>query len=360
MTISLMVITVFMKKILCILSLTISTIVYGQTPAEPEIISTFKNDLLQNVEMFKPDTLNTSTAMLTRERFSELRCITTFPKNIKQEIVEYFFNDTKILESINIYDSINNPVGLTKKYNKKGQLEYVIDYDKGIWSVENYDNYPHLPILQKIKHRVDSLLISTYGQQFFIKNIIWSPDKSCFYNSDGTGANWTDYFEWNPKTYMLCYSIKLSENEIYYKQIEINLDSSGQIIFPSDNYDDIKGFEKTITKKGFVLLKQEAIKRAKRLGLIENDSIKAFTFLDWEYHKNKKKTIYNGNFTYNVGINTKKITYQPSKGRNRIEYKYDVYVFNPWTGKFKNKQKMKSYDEWENDSGLSTELMPDK
>ena len=349
-----------MKKKLSILLLTICTIVYGQTQTELEKILTFKNDLLQNVEMNKADTLYTSTAMLTRERHSELRCVTTFPKKLKQEIVEYYFNDTQTLESSNIYDLSDNPIGITKKYNKKGQLEYVIDYDKGIWTVINFDNYPHFHILQKMKQRVDRLLISTYGQKFFENNIIWSPDRSCFYNDNGTGANWTDHFEWTPKSFFLRYSIKLSEIEIYHDQIEINFDSLGQIIFPSDNYEDNKGFEKTITKDGFLLSKQLTIKKAKQQGLHENNSTKAFTYLDWEYHKSTKKTIYNGNFTYNVGINTKKIPYQASEGRNGIEYKFDVYVFNPWTGQFIKRKKMKSYNEWEKDSGLTTELMPDR
>ena|ERR1035437_6838658 len=349
-----------MKKDLSILLLTVCTIVYGQTQTELEKIVTFKNDMLQNAEMNKPDTLYTSTAMLTRERYSELRCITTFPKNLKQKIDEYYFNDTRTLESSDIYDLSDNPIGITKKYNKKGQLEYIVDYDKGIWTIVNFDNYPHYPILQKMKQRVDSFLILTYGQQFFNKNIIWSPERSCFYNIDGTGANWTDYFEWNPKSYLLRYSIKLSEDEIYYGQIEINLDSIGQIIFPSDIYEDNKGFEKVIPKNGFLLSKQLAIIKAKSQGLNENDSIKAFTYLDWEYLKGTKETIYNGNFTYNVGINTKKITNLPTDGRNRVEYKFDVYVFNPWTGQFIKRKKMKSYDEWEKDSGLTTKLMPDK
>jgi len=349
-----------MKKKLSILLLTICTIVYGQTQTELEKILTFKNDMLQNVEMNKADTLYTSTVMLTRERHSELRCVTTFPKKLNQKIVEYYFNDTKTLESSDIYDLSDNPIGITKKYNKKGQLEFVVDYDKGIWNVVNFDNYPHFHILQKMKQRVDRLLISTYGQKFFNNNIIWSPDRSCFYKNDGTGANWTDYFEWTPKSYLLRYSIKLSLSEIYHDQIEINLDSIGQIIFPSDNYEENRGFEKAVSRNGFILSKQLAIKKAKSQGLRENNSIKAFTYLDWEYHKNTKKTIYNGNFTYNVGINTKKITYQPTDGRNRVEYKFDIYVFNPWTSQFIKKKKMKSYNEWERDSGLSTELMPDK
>jgi len=36
-----------------------------------------------------------------------------------------------------------------------------------------------------------------------------------------------------------------------------------------------------------------------------------------------------------------------------------VYVFNPWTGDFIEKKKMKSVREWEEGHGLSTGLIPD-
>lgn len=108
------------------------------------------------------------------------------------------------------------------------------------------------------------------------------------------------------------------------------------------------------------MTKQISIDKAKQFGLVENDTIKAFTFLSWQFNKDKKLELFNGHFTYNVAINTKTIKHEPKGGRNRIEYKFDVYVFNPWTGQYIEKQKMKSYREWEELSEQTTGLMPDK
>ena len=310
--------------------------------------------------MYKPDTLQITTAMLTRERFPNVRCITTYPKDQKIKQVEYYYNNTNILESNISYKLPSGHVtGITKHYNTKGQLEYIQDHDKGTWEVVKFDNFPYYPKLVKMKKLVDSLIISNYGQSFFDNYVVWSPEGSAFYNGKGAGATWYDYQEWEPKEFLLRYSIRLSENEIYDEQFEVHLNSAGKIFFPF-NYDDNKGFEKVNTKNGFVLTKQISIDKAKLLGLVENDTTKPFTFLSWQFNEGKKLELFNGNFTYSVAINTKIIKHEPKSGRSRIEYKFDVYVFNPWTGQLIEKQKMKSNREWEKFSGQTTGLMPDK
>lgn len=318
-------------------------------------------DFLKQRDMYEKDTLYISTAMLVRERLPNVRRITTFPKNKKIKQDEYYYNDTKILESNYSYKQPNGELtGITKQYNKKGELEYIQDHDKGTWEVIKFDNYPYYNILQEKKKIGDSLIISTYGQSFFDKYIIWSPEGSAFYKEGGGGATWYDYQEWEPKEFLLRYSIKLSEEEIYDEQFEIHLDSLGKIIFPFDSYEDIKGFEKLEKVNGFVLTKETAIEKSKLIGLTENDTTKAFTFLTWKYNKDPKKEIHNGHFIYSVAINTQTILHKPINERNRIEYKFDVYNFSPWTGQFIDKQKMKSFREWEKVSGQTTGLMPDQ
>ncbi|UZR99759.1 hypothetical protein [Chondrinema litorale] len=41
-------------------------------------------------------------------------------------------------------------------------------------------------------------------------------------------------------------------------------------------------------------------------------------------------------------------------------YKFDVYIFNPWSGEFIEKKKMKSIREWERRSGSATGLILDE
>jgi hypothetical protein len=111
------------------------------------------------------------------------------------------------------------------------------------------------------------------------------------------------------------------------------------------NYGDNKGFEKINTKNGFVFSKQIYIDEAKKLGLVENDTTKAFSFLSWQFNERRKKELFNGHFTYNVAIHTSSIKNETKDGISKIDYKFDVYVFNPWTGQFIEKQKMKSFRE---------------
>jgi len=350
-----------MRAFLLISFILINAASFGQTASEKQNILNFKNDYLKDVEMYKADTLYTTTEMLTRERLPNVRQISIFPKNQQVKHVEYYYNDTKILESNYTYKLPSGELtGITKQYNKKGQLEYIQDHDKGTWEVVRFDNYPYYQTLVKMKGKVDSLIIATYGKAFFDKYVVWSPEGSAFYNGDGAGATWYDFQEWKPIEFLLRYSIRISEEEKYDEQIEVHLNNSGEIVFPYDKFDDIKGFEKTGSKNGFALTKQTAIEKAKHLGLVETDTTKAFTFLSWKYNSEPIKEILNGYFTYSVAVNTKTITHKPTNGRNRIEYKFDVYSFNPWTGDFIKKQKMKSYREWEQLSGLSTGLMPDE
>lgn len=133
----------------------------GQTKSEVEKVAQFKDDFLSKKGMYKPDTLQISTAMLTRERYPNVRCITTYPKDQKIKHVEYYYNDTKILESNISYKLPSGDLtGITKHYDTNGQLEYIQDHDRGTWEVVKFDNFPYYQTLVKMKTLVDSLIIS--------------------------------------------------------------------------------------------------------------------------------------------------------------------------------------------------------
>lgn len=176
--------------------------------------------------MYQPDTIYTTTETLTREKYPFVRCIKIYPKGEKIAHYEYYYNGTVTLEST-YTDSAEMLIGIAKKYNTEGQLEYIEDYDKGTWTVMNFENYPHYLILEKMKKKADSLLIATYGQNFFNKHVIWEMDCSVYHDKDMKGANWTDAYEWEPKDFILDFGIKFSNHEYYSDQIEISMDSIG-------------------------------------------------------------------------------------------------------------------------------------
>ena len=339
----------------------ISFFSFGQTRSDKIKIEKFKNDYLTGRELFKADTLYTKSALITRERLSALRLISTFPNDRKVQHDEYYYNDTRVLESSISYKLPNKELtGVTRKYNRKGELEYEQDHDRGTWVVVRFENYPYYNTLAKIKSKGDSLIEANYGRDFLTRNVVWSPEGSAFYNDEGAGASWNDYQSWKPTQFLLRYSIRLSMEEIYDEQIEVSFDSTGEVIFPFDKFDDVKGFDSAGIGNGLNISKNDAIEKAKKNGLVETDSTKAFTFLTWKYNNEAKKELHNGHFVYSVAVVIKAIHSKLPHNRNRIEYKYDVYSFNPWTGVFLRRQKMKAYEEWEAFSGFSTGLMPDE
>ena len=123
--------------------------------------------------------------------------------------------------------------------------------------------------------------------------------------------------------------------------------------------EQIFGFEKIDKKQnqGFQLSFDNALRIAKQNGLVENDSTKAMSFLKWEGFN--KPILYNGQFRFYVIIKTKTVKDLNPNGRSNVTDKYDVYSFNPWTGQFLEKKKMKSIRSWEEHSGSSSGLIPD-
>jgi len=64
-------------------------------------------------------------------------------------------------------------------------------------------------------------------------------------------------------------------------------------------------------------------------------------------------------FRYYIIELTSITKYKKGKSRKGIVYRFDVYSFNPWTGEFIEKKRMKSIQEWGKVSGFRTGLLPD-
>ena len=349
-----------MKYILIVFSLFIVTSSFGQTKAEKEKIKTFKADVMAGVTLFKADTLITSTALLTRAKMLEARRISIFPVTGGIRNDEYYYSDTDILKSTYSYVIPEERMtGTSKYFNQKGELEYTIDHDKGSWDVVKADNYPYYKTLMKMKKVADSLLIASYGSKFFANHIRWAPLSSHFYDGKTKGSGWCDYEVWVPKRYLVNYSIRMSDTEVYNDQIDVQLDSMGHLSFPFGKFNDVKGFERIPAGSEFILTKTSAVEKAASLGLVESEGKKAFTFMTWKYNEPNQVEQYNGTFVYNVAINTRTLTVNAPNRRERTEYKFDVYTFNPWTGDFIDKRKMKSHSGMEHGAWDVKDLQPD-
>jgi len=345
-----------MNKLLAIVLLIKVAIGCGQSDVNKQKIADFKNDFLDKVEMYKPDTLCIDTLILIREKFPNVRLIKTFTKNRNVVLYDYYYNGTAQLESTNSYDTLKRPIGIAKHFMEKGGLKYSKDYDNGEWFVYNKKEYPFYDLQNRMKVTADSLISKMYGQSFLINNVVWNVDGSYIYNETESGY-WTDKFKKIPTKFLFRYDVKLDKNNRFDELIEFALDSIG--IFIPNQYEAIYGFENVTDnlKGSFKLTYDQAIKKAKELGLTENDTTKAVGILLWENFD--KPELINGQFRFYVTIRTKIIESIVPNGRSRRISKYDVYSFNPWTGEFIEKKMMKSIYSWETMSGNSTGLIPD-
>lgn len=247
-------------------------------------------------------------------------------------------------------------LGTWDEYTYEGELLYSWDYDKRI-CVVNESLHPYHDLLEQIKKRADSLIISTYSKEFFDNNVHFDFELNA-YDDDGYVGNWIEPMERKPTNFIIKYSVKVDSSDWYEKMIGIELNIKGEYISNYGNYDNF-GFEKiSPAYKTFQINKTKALEIARNNGLTNSETSDVSEFLKWESFK--KSEFYNGEFKYYISEFVNEVINLNENGRSRIEYKFNVYYFNPWTGEFLGKKKMKRVKEWEKNSGFTTDLIPDE
>jgi hypothetical protein len=215
------------------------------------------------------------------------------------------------------------------------------------------------------------MIIEAYGSRFFEKHVVF--DFNCYaykrYREKFVASNdsvwtedylgsWTEPLTSKPNSFLLRYTIKLDPADEEGVEMGICLDESGNYVPSSDDKTNNYGFEKRGSiDSGFVLKLGEAMRKARESGLATTDTSKLSGFLYWENFKSE--SYYNGRFRYYLLELREETKYQASERRKGILRRYNVYVFDPWTGYLENKKKMKSFTEWEVWSGSSSGLLPD-
>jgi hypothetical protein len=236
---------------------------------------------------------------------------------------------------------------------------------------ETFDMYyPYDGLLKKMKQKADSLIISAYGEKFFNDHVSFKNnwyayhghydtiDNHLFWDKDFLGS--LDDFKKNKaNSFKFRYEVRLFSTDRESVELGIDLDSLGNYIPSTDDrwsnygFEDLKG-----ERKVFNIDTTNAKKIAKSNGLIESDSSKISSFLRWENFQ--QQTYYDGQFRYYITEFTGKTPYSAGRNRDGMTYRYNVYVFSPWTGEFIEKKKMKINSEWEQGHGSCTGLIPDK
>ena len=246
----------------------------------------------------------------------------------------HFIKDTTRLNTEGWKRKNGRHLGIWKEYNFDKQLLFTRDYDNAICEV-NRKLFPHHEILERMKKKADSLIISNYSQEFFDSQVRFN--FNCYaYDKDGYVGSWTEPMKRKPTEFLFRYQVRLKNSDWQSEMIGIKLDENGNYIPSHDRFNN-NGFEKLNSEnKTFEIDKTKAISIAKENGL-KGDNISEF--LKWE--RFNKATFYDGQFKYYIAELTDQIDEIKKEGRSRITYKFNVYSFNPWTGKFLEKKKMK-------------------
>ncbi|HRI01036.1 MAG TPA: hypothetical protein PK006_08290 [Saprospiraceae bacterium] len=262
-------------------------------------------------------------------------------------------------------------LGIWKEFNREGELMYTWNHDKHTCIV-NPKLFPYHEDLKKMKLIADNMIIQAYGREFMDKHIIfnfkcfaynrykikynWSTDST--WTEDYLGS-WTEPLKCKPNSFLLRYEVRLNSNDEKSIELGIYLDEFGNYVPSADDWTNNYGFEKiNITNKKFIINKDYAIEIAKLNGLLETDNSKISEFLFWENFK--KQEYFNGQFRYYIAALIKQEEYSKGAERKGVINRFQVFVFNPWTGEFVEKKKMKSIREWGKLSGHSTGLLNDK
>ena len=340
-----------------------STLCFGQTKAELKKISKFKKSFLKNAKSNYRDTLILGNLRIVGERFYEFRDIKTFDKAKDYVVGEQFYNNIKQIKKITKYDTVGRPIGIAKHYTKKGELQYIQNYDKGEWVVYDKESHPYYDLQTKIKARADSLIIKMYGDNFLHNHSLWIIDGSYILKENRQRIRWTEFLTEEPTKFSFCYKVNLDSQNSYNSYIYFDLDNNGNFlpnILGRGFFFSGSGFENLpdSIKGSFKLNYNEALIEAKKLGLIETDSTKAYGQIFWEDFR--KSNIFNGQFRFYITIETKTIENLNPNGRSYKTTKYDVYSFSPWTGKFIEIKKMKVKKWWEKERSGFSLLEPDK
>ncbi len=298
----------------------------------------------------------TDSSVIRTKYLTDINSIRVF-NELNFKFISYYteyYLDTKKIKKEGMYDH-GYPTGLWKEYSQDGKVTVETNYNDSIWCLQNRSNFKFFDLQFKMKEIADSIIISTYSQDFFNKHIEWNPMQSSM-NNGREYRRWNEKINKRPTKFSFYYDFRIDQKHIYKNMIRIVLDSLGSFI-PSDASYDPQGFEKLPTniEKTFKLNTDSAFKIAQDNGLIENDTLKATTLIKWE--SSNKPEFYNINYKFYI---IQKYKSERIEGKGHLLYilnnYYYVWTFNPWTGEFVEKKKMISTFEAEQGHGRSSGL----
>ena len=197
----------------------------------------------------------------------------------------HFIKDTTRLNTEGWERKSGKRLGLWKEYNFNRQLLYTWDYDNGICNV-NTDLYPYHDLLQRMKSKTDSLIITTYSKYFYDHHVSFEYECYAYHHyktkfdccedsmwTDDYLGSWTEPIRAKPNSFLFRYQVRLHKTDEDGIELGICLDSLGNYVPGDDDFWNNYGFENVNSeRKTFNIDINNARNTAKRLGLIVTDT----------------------------------------------------------------------------------------
>ncbi|WP_417861501.1 hypothetical protein [Winogradskyella sediminis] len=123
----------------------------------------------------------------------------------------HFIKDTTRLNTEGWAKKSGQRIGIWKEFNFDKQLLFTRDYDNAICDV-NRKLFPHHEILDRMKKKADSLIISNYSQEFFDSQVRFNFNCSA-YDKDGYVGSWTEPMKRKPTEFLFRYQVRLKNSD---------------------------------------------------------------------------------------------------------------------------------------------------
>ena len=289
-------------------------------------------------QIFKQKTIETDSSTIKIRKNGKYYEISEKSKTTGLTHEKDFFVKDSILYREGWGDSTRAQFGIWKTYNNKGKWLNSIDYSNNTWEY-NKALYPFSDLQENAKIKGDSLIIQTYGKEFFEKHIGWNIlfGPSIIFKNNHILGDWTEPVKEKPLGYKMQYDVRF-DGRNYLWLIQFALDSNGKLI--PDRY--TSGFEKLpgSSPQVFTLTHKDALIKAEQNGLVKTDSSEIEGLLRFDFFN--RSELFSGQFQYYI---TQRLRSKRTDGSDKDTYiitnYYFVWIFNPWTGEFINHKEMK-------------------
>ncbi|MBL7810271.1 MAG: hypothetical protein JNN28_20785 [Saprospiraceae bacterium] len=255
-------------------------------------------------------------------------------------------------------------IGKWSEFTLDGTWLYTIDYTRHSWTY-NPKKFKHQQLKDKIKKQADHILIRKFGQEFFDHNLVfnfyghtyigkWKTyETGNYWTQEKYLGSWTEPTDLKPNTLVLNYTIVLTEDEYYNDMLQVELDSSGNLIREPSKF-DIRLEEIVVpTKSRFTINREKAIQLCKQHPLQPAADAPWETTLRLGWRK--------------MGANPGELWYQVLQQYDQtkegdchqhctITKYYNVWRFNPWTSELLFHKPMKEITRWSQGCGQTGEL----